>query len=55
MAYAVTCADTGADCPGHFATETKEELMDHLKIHIDASHPGLDLPAEQAEALVKVI
>lgn len=54
MTYSVTCADTGADCPGHFKTETKDELVDHLKLHVDASHPGLELSADQVDALVKV-
>lgn len=53
MAYSVTCADTGGDCPGQFKTETKEELMEHLKVHVDASHPGLELAPEQVEALIK--
>lgn len=53
MAYSVTCADTGADCPGQFTTSTKDELLDHLKVHVDASHPGLELQPEQVEALIK--
>ena len=53
MAYSVTCADTGADCPGKFTTETKEELMEHLTMHVDTAHPGLELTSEEANALVK--
>lgn len=53
MAHKVTCADTGADCPGEFTTGTKEELLEHLKVHVDSSHPGLKLTAEQVDALIK--
>lgn len=53
MAYSVTCADTGADCPGQFTTATKEELVQHLEVHVEASHPGLELAPEQVEALIK--
>lgn len=53
MAYSVTCADTGADCPGHFTTETRDELLTHLEVHVDASHPGLELTPEQVDGLIK--
>lgn len=53
MAYSIVCADTGADCPGLFTTETKEELIKHAEIHAEASHPGLELTEEQVEALIK--
>jgi len=49
MAYSVTCADTGADCPGQFTTETKVELVKHLEMHAEEAHPGLEL----IEALIK--
>lgn len=53
MSYSVTCADTGADCPGQFTTSTKEELLQHLKVHVDASHPGLELSQDQVDGLIK--
>lgn len=53
MAYSVTCADTGADCPGSFTTATKEELMEHLKVHIDSAHPGMEVSPEQVDQLIK--
>ncbi len=53
MAYSVTCADSGADCPGQFTTETKDELMKHLEVHVEAAHPGLELSSDQVDALVK--
>ena len=53
MAYSVTCADTGADCPGQFTTETKVGLVKHLEMHAEEAHPGLELTADQVEALIK--
>ncbi len=53
MAYSVTCADTGSDCPGHFATKTKEELVKHVELHAAEAHPGLELSGEQVESLIK--
>jgi predicted small metal-binding protein len=41
MAYSLACADTGADCPGAFTTESKEELMDHVQMHAQRVHPEL--------------
>jgi predicted small metal-binding protein len=53
MAYSVTCADTGSDCPGQFTTETKEEVVKHVRMHAEEAHPGLELTTEQVEALIK--
>jgi predicted small metal-binding protein len=41
MAYSLTCADTGADCPGSFTTEGKDELVEHVVLHATHSHPDL--------------
>jgi predicted small metal-binding protein len=53
MAYSMVCADTGADCPGLFTTETKEELFKHVEVHAEAAHPDLEITDEQVEALIK--
>lgn len=53
MAYDVTCADTGADCPGHFAATTRDEVLKHLELHVDTAHPGLELTQEQVDQLIK--
>jgi predicted small metal-binding protein len=53
MAYSIVCADTGADCPGSFTTETKEELLKHAAIHAETAHPDLEITDEQVEALIK--
>ena len=44
MAYSISCADSGASCPGSFTTETKEELMEHIKIHAQTAHPEMQPP-----------
>jgi len=41
MAYQLTCADTGAACPGSFTTENKEELVEHVMLHAERAHPEL--------------
>lgn len=53
MAYSIKCADAGVDCPGAFTTETKEELMKHAELHMQESHPDIDLDPQKVEALVK--
>jgi predicted small metal-binding protein len=53
MAYSVACKDSGADCPGSFTTETKDELIKHVELHAQVAHPGLELTRDQIEGLVK--
>ena len=53
MAYSVTCADTGADCPGKFVTEDKDELLKHVEMHAASAHPELELTPEMVDSLVK--
>jgi predicted small metal-binding protein len=56
MGYSFACADTGASCPGSFATDSKEELMQHLQIHTTAAHPEVANNPEvaaQVGALIK--
>ena len=56
MAYRITCADTGAKCPGSFTTEGKEELMEHVKIHATTAHPDMAAPPPEAvEAMIKEV
>jgi predicted small metal-binding protein len=57
MPYSITCADSGADCPGAFTTTTEEELMQHLQVHAAAAHPDLEMTPEtleQIRGLIKV-
>lgn len=53
MPYSVTCADTGSDCPGQFTAGSREELDEHLQVHVQHAHPGLELSQEQVDGLVK--
>lgn len=55
MAFSITCADSGAKCPGKFVTESEKELMEHVKIHMAASHPEMLKNPPPPEALKKMI
>ena len=46
MTYSLACADSGADCPAKFTTETEGELMQHVQMHAQIAHPTLDLTDE---------
>ena len=57
MMYSLACRDSGADCPGSFTTETQEELMKHVDMHVREAHPEMELNDEMREkvsGLVKV-
>ncbi len=51
MVYTVVCPRE--DCPGHFTTETKEEMFRHVQVHTEAAHPGSEVTDEQVEALTE--
>ncbi len=51
MPFSIRCADSGADCPGIFTTETEAELLDHVKVHAAAAHPELEMTAETRELI----
>ena len=56
MAYSLRCADSRANCPGEFTTETEEELMRHVEMHAQTAHPEMTLDDEtvgQMKGLVK--
>lgn len=55
MSYSMTCADTGANCPGAFTTETQDELMQHLQIHAAAAHPEMEMNDETVTAIKGLI
>jgi predicted small metal-binding protein len=52
MAYSVTCADSGADCPASFTTESKEELIQHVQLHAREAH-DMEMEPKDIEPLVK--
>ena len=57
MTFSIRCADSGADCPAMFTTESEDELMRHVQMHAESAHPQLDLTDEtvaQIKALVTV-
>jgi predicted small metal-binding protein len=57
MPYSISCADSGADCPGAFTTATQEELMEHLQVHATTAHPDMEMTPEtleQIQSLIKV-
>ena len=41
MAFILRCADGGAKCAFQVTAETKEELMEHVKVHAAYAHPEL--------------
>ena len=56
MAYQLTCADTGAKCPFTVRTETRDELLEHVKIHARVSHPEMAPPTpDVVEKLIKTV
>jgi predicted small metal-binding protein len=55
MAYSFACADLGADCPGAFTTDTKDELLAHTQLHVQQAHPEMAGQAELAGAVSGVI
>lgn len=58
MAYSISCADSGADCPGVFTTDSEDELMKHVQLHVAEAHPEMPTTpemAEQVKALVKQV
>lgn len=44
MAYKLVCAETGAKCAFEVVSETREELMEHVKIHARMAHPEMKTP-----------
>jgi len=55
MAYSLRCADTGANCPDTFTTETETELMDHVKLHAAQAHPDLELTSDTVEQIKSLV
>jgi predicted small metal-binding protein len=58
MAYKLACADTGAKCPFVVITEKKEELVQHVGVHAQFSHPEMAKtppPPGMIEQLIKVV
>lgn len=55
MAYTIACADLGNPCPGAFTTETEDELWEHVGVHAQRAHPGLELTPEVMQVAKGVV
>ena len=55
MAFSLSCADTGTDCPGEFKTETQEELMEHVELHASRAHPDMELDDATRQQLASLV
>lgn len=45
----------GADCPGSFTTESKDELIEHAVMHTKAAHQEMEVNDEFMAELVKTV
>ena len=56
MAYKLVCAETGAACPFEVVSSTRDELMEHVKVHAKMAHPEMTPPPpETIEKLVHTV
>lgn len=54
MAYKLACADTGAKCEFEVVAATRDELMEHVKVHAKMAHPDMKTPPTP-EAIDKIV
>ncbi len=55
MAYSLKCSDLGMNCPGSFITESRQELLKHAELHGQEAHPGVSVPPEKMQPLIKQV
>lgn len=58
MPFRLSCAESGASCPFEVVAPTREELLEHVKVHAKMSHPEMaDKPPspEMIEKLIHVV
>jgi len=55
MAFSISCADAGSDCPANFTTESRAELMDHITVHAEKAHPDMEMTPEAAQQMSGLI
>lgn len=55
MAFKLTCAETGADCPFEVVAPTREELMEHVSVHAKMAHPEMASDPPSPETIEKLI
>jgi predicted small metal-binding protein len=54
MAYKLVCAETGAECPFEVVAPTREELMEHVKVHAKMAHPEMASNPPSPEMIEKL-
>lgn len=55
MAMKLSCAETGANCPFEVVADTKEEVMEHVKVHVTHAHPEMRANPPSPETIQKLI
>jgi predicted small metal-binding protein len=55
MAYELTRAETGANCPFDVTSATRDELLEHLKVHVKMAHPELASKPPSPDIVAKLI
>ncbi len=55
MAYKLVCAEAGAKCPFEVVSSTREELMEHIKVHTMKAHPEMAANPPSPEMVEKLI
>ncbi|HZX43865.1 MAG TPA: DUF1059 domain-containing protein [Myxococcaceae bacterium] len=56
--FTISCADTGANCPRTFVSDTQVELLEQIHRHIAAEHPEqakTPPSAEKVQTLIKKV
>jgi predicted small metal-binding protein len=55
VAYKLVCAETGAKCPFEVVSSTRDELMEHVKVHARMAHPEMASNPPSPEEIGKMI
>jgi len=55
MAYKLVCAETGAKCPFEVVSSSREELMEHVKVHASMAHPEMASNPPSPEMIEKLV
>lgn len=55
MAYKLVCAETGAKCAFEVVAATRDELMEHVKVHARMAHPEMASNPPNPEAIEKLM
>jgi predicted small metal-binding protein len=55
MAFKLVCAETGAKCPFEVVSATRDELMEHVKVHAKMAHPEMANNPPSPQTIEKLI